>query len=392
MADYLDATGLHIDSLEDRKAAVKALIRALIAPNLDLSPDQPSGQLVEIFCERTQSSLELLREVFSSWDPDNASGWALTALSLITGVQRRAATFGTVTLTVNLDGGTTLPAGSVASVSGDATNRWVTDADVVAPAGPAANYPCPATCEDTGPIQALAGTITVIATPVAGWNSVTNALDAAEGLAEETDTELRLRRELELALGGSTTVDAIRAELLELDGMIEVFVNENDLDVAAGGIAAHSFEAIIWDGAVPAVADADIAEVIFETKAAGIRTSGSTAVNHTDEQGNSHRIRFTRAVEARVVVEVTIPAANRGPDYPGNPAVQTAVETWAAAFFSVGTDVYRSEVSAAVVVLPGVENVSLVQLSFWPAAVAPVDLTVGVSQIATIDAVDVTVL
>jgi len=388
MSDYLDGTGLNIDALEDRIAAVKAALRSLISANFDLSTDQPSGQLVEIQCERTQSALELLRSVYSGWDPDNATGHALTALSLISGTQRRAATFGTVTLTVNLNGGTTLPAGSVAAVSGDLTNRWVTDADVVAPAGPAADYPCAATCEASGPIQALLGTITVRATLVPGWNSVTNAADAAEGLAEETDTALRRRREQELALGGSTTVDAIRAELLELVGMVSVDVFENDLDVAAAGMPPHSVWSVIWDGAGGAVANTDIAEVIFEEKAGGVRAYGYTVVTHTDEQGNTHQIGFTRAAQIAIAVEVTIPAANRGADYPGDAAVAQAIGDWADDYFAPGVDVYRSEIVGVVVALPGVENVSLCRLALAPVppgVFAAADRLMGVAQLATID-------
>ncbi len=396
MADYLDDTGLHIDSLEARNIAVKSLWRALIAPNLDLSTDQPSGQVVEISNERVQSALELLREVYSAWDPDSATGHSLTALALLTGTQRRAATHGRVTLTVTLTGGTTLPAGNIAAVTGDATNRWVTDVAVVAPAGPPADYPVAATAEQTGAIQAIGGTITVIASPFGGWTAVTNAADAIEGLAEETDTALRLRREIEVARAGSATINAIRADLIALTGMISVGVTENDSDVAALGVPPHSFEAIIWDGPAPhAVADIDIAEVIFETKSAGIRASGVTPITHTDEQGNDHVIRFTRAVATRVSVEVTIPAADRGPGYVGDPAVADAIEAWADDFFAVGADVYRSEISAAVVVLPGVLNVSLVRLVLGPSppgVPAAVDLVMTVAQIATIAAADVTVL
>jgi len=388
MADELTATGLAIDSLEDRKAAVKALVRAAISPNLDLSPDQPSGQFVEIFCERIQAALELLRGVHSSMDPDAATGSTLTALSVLTGTPRRAATKGTVTLTVKLDAGITLPAGNVASVSGNPTNRWVTTADATNPGGAPANVNVAAECETAGPIQALAGTITVIATPFAGWNTVTNVADAVEGLAEETDTELRLRRELELAISGSTTVDAIRADLLELTGMISVTIYENDGDfVDANSVPSKTFEAVIWDDA--AVANADIAETIFEGKAAGIRAYGATIVSHVDEQGNSHAVGFTRATERRVLVEITL---DDGPDYVGDAAVATAIETWAADNLGVGDDVYRSKISGAAIDLQGVENVSLVRLSFWPAAVGAADLVVTIREIATIAAGDVTVI
>jgi hypothetical protein len=388
MADQLTATGLEIDSLEDRIEAVNALLRSAISANLDLSADQPTGQLVRILCERAQAVLELIRSVNAGMDPDAATGDALTALCLLTGTQRRAASAGTVTLTLVLDALTTVPAGSVAHVAGDAENRWVTNEDVTSVG--AGNYFVAATCEATGPIQALAGTITVIATPVAGWNTVTNALDAAEGEAEETDTALRLRREVELTIGGSTTTDAIRAELLALTGMIEAIVYENDRDLTVDGIPPHAFEAILWDGAPPTVANADITEAIWTSKAAGIRPWGSTLSTHTDEQGIMHAVRFTRADPLRILVEVTLlvdPAT-----FPGAAAMQVQIETSATAYLTVNAELYRSKVIDWAMELPGVLNVSLVRLAIWPAAFAAADVTVGLREIATVDAADVTVL
>jgi uncharacterized phage protein gp47/JayE len=390
MADELTSTGLAIDSFDTRLANVQAALRAAIAPNLDLSPQSATGQLVYILVERIQANLELIRAIYSAWDPDSATGQSLTALAYITGTARNPATPGHVTLTVNLNGGVTLPAGSVAAVTGEPTNRWVTDDDVVAPAGPAANYFIDATAETAGAIQALLGTITVIATPVAGWNSVTNAADATPGDDEETDVALRLRRELELAIGGSTSVDAIQAELIDLDGMEECWVLENATDVVdANGLPAHSFEAILWDGSTPAVTNALIAETIFKTKAAGIRSFGVTTQSHTDDQGNAHAINFTRADDQRMLVEVTL---TTGAGYPGAAAVRALIEAQGNANLGIGDDVYRSKVSAVVCTLPGVVDCSLVRLSIWPAALGAADVPIGLRQIARFAAADVTVI
>ena len=389
MSDELTVAGLQIDSLEDRLEAVCGLLRAAIASNLDLTPDQPTGQLVRILVERTQSVLEVVRAVHAGGDPLTATGQALTALCYLTGTQRRAATYGHVTLSVNLDGGVTLPAGSVAHVAGDAENRWATDVDVTAPAGPPAAYNVAATCEASGPIQALLGTITVIATPVVGWNSVTNAADAAEGDAEETDADLRERRELELALGGSTTIDAIRAELIALTGMIEAIVIENDAHYVVDGMPPHSIECIIWDGSPAAVADADIAETIWTSKSAGVYAWGLTdTANHTDDQGGIHVVAWTRATPLQILVEVTV---TTDATYLGAAAIQDYIEAQAATFFSCGVDVFRSRIIDWTMEVQGVVDVSLVELAISPAVVAAVDIPVDIREIATIAAGDVVV-
>jgi hypothetical protein len=84
----------------------------------------------------------------------------------------------------------------------------------------------------------------------AGWNNITNPLDAKRGRAADTNETLRARREAELAAAGSGSVDGIRADLLRLedeDGArvidsCRVFDNDTDA-FNADGLPPHSVEA-----------------------------------------------------------------------------------------------------------------------------------------------------
>ena len=79
-------------------------------------------------------------------------------------------------------------------------------------------------------------------------------------------------------------------------------VYENDTDSTdANGIPAHSLAAVIHGGDGPSVAKA-----IFETKAPGIGTYGSTSEVITDEGGQEHRVYFSRAVTRRTYLYMTI--------------------------------------------------------------------------------------
>jgi uncharacterized phage protein gp47/JayE len=211
MTDQLTATGLELDDLLTRQARIFSELRANISTVLDLTTDDSLGQIVNILLESEQAMAELIQAAYNSWDPDSASGHSLTSMSMVTGTQRNPATQGTVVLKCNLDGATLLPAGSQARAGNDPDNTWETLADFTSPAGPAANYNIDAQCITAGEIEAPAGTITTIVTPVVGWNSVTNDADADTGDEQETDSELRLRREIEVTAGGSSSVDNIRA-------------------------------------------------------------------------------------------------------------------------------------------------------------------------------------
>lgn len=86
-----------------------------------------------------------------------------------------------VTLSVNLDAGATLPAGSIAHTTGFSAVRWVTTEAVTNGGGSAATVTVPAVAEHVGPTPGPAGTITAKVSAVTGWNTVTNAADATPG-------------------------------------------------------------------------------------------------------------------------------------------------------------------------------------------------------------------
>lgn len=79
-----------------------------------------------------------------------------------------------------------------------------------------------------GPIAAPVGSLIEIMTPVSGWTNITNFKAGVTGRNQETDSELRLRRELSIRIAGTATVEAIRARLLqEVPGVSSVTIIEN---------------------------------------------------------------------------------------------------------------------------------------------------------------------
>ena len=136
------------------------------------------------------------------------------------------------------------------------------------------------TAQNTGPVQAPAGTLTVIETPVTGWTSVTNPLDADPvGTNLESDIDFRIRRLEELAIAGRATTEAIKSQVLTVDDVTAVVVFENDLFVVDPDDRPPKSVDIVVEGGVIA----EIAAKIFDTVAAGILTIG-------DHYRNSHRL------------------------------------------------------------------------------------------------------
>ena len=403
MTDTLTSTGLTIRTLSERIALIKASLRSAIAANLDLSSDQPDGQFVEILAEAIQQLAELSQEVHGAFDPDQATGLSLTALSLITGTLRRVATYGTVTLDLDLDATTTVPAGTIFAVSGEPDNQWILDSAVTSVG--AGTYQGTATASQSGAIPALATTISVIVTPVAGLNSVDNPTDATAGLELETDTALRLRREVEVEQGGSASVDSIQAALSEITEVLEVIVLENERSRAADGMPPHSIEPVIWTGGTDPAASvlAEIASTIFSEKASGVQSYGTNTNDgdysdpltreltqtHTDTQGNEHEIGWTLAEGMRVELEYTLVTDS---NYPGDAAFQAAVAAWDDSNLSIGEDVLHARFIANAFDVDGVVNVTLLRLRFFGGAWGTSDLTITNRQKATISSGDITVI
>lgn len=175
--------------------------------------------------------------------------------------------------------------------------------------GKTAQVPVTLTAETAGSIQAPAGTLTEIETPISGWTSIANALDAEVGDDEETDAELRTRRAASIQIGGTGTADAIRADLLALDDVTACLVFENkNTTVDDDGRPGKSFEVLISGG------DSDeIAATIFASKAAGVETFGSTSVTITDSQDYEHLIKFNRPTSVPIYLEVDVTTNVRFP-------------------------------------------------------------------------------
>ncbi len=357
-----------------------------IDPELNTQPETPIGQLNGIFAAKLNELWELAAAVYSAQNPDTASDFSLDGVSALTGTNRAPATKGTVTLTVNIDPGT-LPAGSIAEVDGDPTNRWVTTEDVTNGGGGAADFDVEAEAENAGNIAANAGTITKISTPVIGWNTVTNALDADPGTEIDTDAQLRVRREAELSQAGTGTLPAIRADLLGVDDVEAVSVFHNPTDYQVGNLPPHSVEAVVLGGD-----DQDILDQLFESVGAGIQTYGTTTGTVNDGQGNTLDFAFSRPTDVDIWLEIDINVNTN--DYPadGDTLIETAVKAYGDANYRMGDDVVLSllycPINSAVA---GIEDITEIRVGDSSPPVSTSNWPIGPRELARLDTTRITV-
>lgn len=317
------------------------------------------GKLLRVVAEPASEVWDLAQAINAGQDPDGATATLLDAVGALSGTIRLAAQPSLVTLTLTGTPTTVVASGSrvktlstgkvfatLASATITAATAWaITTPYVVGDirknasriyvcitAGTSAGSGGPTTTSaditdntahwrycgegtgtidvgaasaDTGAVIALSGDLTVIDTTISGWSSVINLLDADLGRDIETDPDFRARRELELAQAGASTTDAIRADLLQLAGVISVTVFENQTDLTDGdGMTPHSVEALVRLP-VGAANDQLVWDQLRKSVAAGIVTLGTSSGTSTDDEGTVHTIKYSRPSEQAIYVDVT---------------------------------------------------------------------------------------
>lgn len=434
-------TGFNEKLLSDIKAEIEEQQRNDISPGLNQSSTAVLGQLNGIFAAKVAELWEVLLAVYRSIDPDSATGEALDNLCLLTGIVRLAATKSTVTLTATGTPTTVLPAGRVASVNGNSSARFDTLASATITAlsawanthayvvgdrvtnasrayqcitaGTSAGSGGPTTtssnitdgsvhwrylgqgtgavnvaaeAEALGSTIGLAATLTVIETPVSGWSNVTNFLDVTVGRNEESDAALRLRRAEALQTTGAGAVDAIRGDVLRVSGVTQAFVFENVTDATDGaGLPPHSFETVVLGGAAN-----DLAQAIWDSKPAGIKTYGGTSGTAVDASGANQTINFSRPTSINIyhVINVKINAGTFPSD--GDAQIKTALLAYGSAL-TVGDDVVASaQIPGIFDNVSGVLDVAVLQ-GTAPAPATSATIAIGSRELAIFDSARITI-
>jgi uncharacterized phage protein gp47/JayE len=384
MGNFVTAAGLEIKTVETILAELDARQKAEIDPNLNTAPDEPMGELNGIFAAQLREGWEVLQVAYNGFNPDATEGFLLEALCALTGTVRRLATKSTVTLDCDLDIATTLQAGvNYSSVLGDPDNRWTPVTDYTATVGGVQAVLFEA--EEAGAVAANSGTITVIATAVVGWNSVTNLLDATVGRNEDSNTTLKERREEELRASGTATVDAMRADLLQVEDVEQAQVFENVTDYTdATGLPGKSIEVVVYDGSPPALTDDEIAQAIWDTKGAGVRTFGTDSGTATDSLGNFHTIYFSRPTEREIWLELDLDT-NLLTGYVGEDAVKTAIVAKGLIKLLVGSDVIVNDYLSVAQQFDGVIDVTAIRAGFAVSPVGTINLVITTRELAVLD-------
>ena len=391
-------TGFVRPSVEDILADIESDQRSLISQTLDQDPDSPLGQINGIVARQLGMAWEATETSYNAFDADRAEDFLLTALGKLTGSLRDAATKSVVTLTVNLNSGTTLVAGEhFARVVGEPNKRFTPRTSFTAPS--TGNHSVVFEAEVAGPVTAGSGTITVIATAVVGWNSVTNPNPATPGTVAEDDPRFRAKREAELARAGNQTFAAIKADLAALrhegnQWVLSSEVFENTDNVTDGeGRPAHTFEVLVYTNTLtrPTNWKDQVAQVIWNNKPGGILPWGiaSDNGNATNEKGETIVIPFSVVTPVPIFLSMVLTTV---PGFASNATVRDTIVLEASeAYKQPGADVVALFVRALPFRVPGVLDVPTFTLGTAPAPVGTGNIAIGLRQVATFSTANISI-
>ena len=107
--------------------------------------------------------------------------------------------------------------------------------------------------------------------------------------AGESDASVRARMNLATASRGVFSMDAMEAELRKITGVSHLLIRVNDEDTTVDSVPGHTIAAYVNGGNA-----GQIASAIWRKKPPGIGTYGTVSRTVTDEQGNSHIVKFSR--------------------------------------------------------------------------------------------------
>lgn len=258
MSYFSTVSGLLKPSFATMFTAVKTRFKTAFGDDIRIDdPDGVFGRLSRIYTEIKDDILSDFAATKAALLPSTSTGAILSELVKFNGITRNVASNSTVTVTLGANAyGTSIPASGAIVATQTGAEFEIQGPVVIAPSG---TSPATAIAVEDGAVEAPAGELTVINTPIRGWDSCTNALDAEVGDAQESDPNLRARRWAAARAVGIHHPSMIKKVLSDLDNVTDCYVEVNNTPYTnSNGVPPGCVRAILMGGS-----DQDIADTLF---------------------------------------------------------------------------------------------------------------------------------
>jgi len=353
----LDRTGFKRRRFQDLYDEIEDKAKEAFGENINTSERSPLGIILRLFAWFLAMIWGVAEDVYNSAYKNTAGGNNLDRLGPYSGVTRILEQWATGSVIISGTPGRTEEAGfQVATKTG-------VYFETIDPFTIGTNGTATVKIEALAPGSqgnVAAGSITIIVNPNPDITAVTNPERTQGGREKETDAEFRDRMDQAVAGGGAASLDALRGALLRLENVRAAAVIENNtIQTDSAGRPPKSYQAYVLGGD-----DQTIAKTIFDKGAAGIESYGDISVEVTDLGGYPHIVKFSRAEEVALKIQVDV---TKNDSYPadGDDLIRSALVRYVGGEdggsyyngLNMGAPVVYTRLISAVYSVTGVEDV-----------------------------------
>ena len=330
--------GIEVQTFQEIYDELVLGYQGIYGNDITVDPDSPDGQRIAI---EAQSQLDLQSfalTMYQQSDPDFSTGQPQQRIMKLAGITIRPPSRSQVDVDIVTDRPVTLEANY--TVQDTLGQSWITLSDVAIPSG---TTTITLFSELFGAVEAEVGTVTEQATFVIGVISINNPLAATVGVEEETEEEVRQRRNLSLESPTSSSIGRLFTALGSVNNVTDLAVYENDTDVTdANGIPAHSLWVVVEGGAV-----SDIVEAMVLNKTGGKGMVGAITSTFTETvirpDGSTFEIIHTMTFDRPTITPIFV-RLDATRKIPANPVDTVLIaQEIASRTFNIGNNVQASD-------------------------------------------------
>jgi len=313
MSDVLDENGLQLKDLETLRTELEDNFKSIYGSDINLEPNSPDGQLVNIFAQAGADLREMLQQLNTNFDPDQAEGVVLDQRVAINNIQRAGGTYTQTPINITTDRALNLIGldSESATLNPDIPGLYTIKDDSGTEFYLLSSYSFVGASTESltfraaeiGDIQVQVNTITTPVEVVPGVTDINNPSGATvQGVDEEPDITLKIRRKQSTSISAVGFLDSMEAALFSLDGVTTAIVNENNTGIVdADGTQPKTIWAIVEGG------DSDeIGATIYAKKSSGSGMRGAQVVSVPRTGGGTFSAKFDRPTNVNLYIKFTL--------------------------------------------------------------------------------------
>lgn len=311
MPNSLDSTGLTLATATELQNNMTTALQTIYGADIVLTSDSPDGQWMNIIIQAILDVQDLIMNVYTGFDPDNAIGVTLDQRVAINGIQRQAGTFTITQITVVTSASVNLygmdqTAQQIYTVSDNAGNLFELVTTVLGLGSGTHSLTFQAVTP--GAVVTTPNTITTQIVIVLGVTSVNNpSTYTTLGVNEESDAALKIRRQQSVSLASQGYFASLFAALENTPGVTSTFIYENFTNsTATNGVPGHYIWVILGGSGDPLA----IATAIYEKRNAGVGMYGTQSYNITQVDGSIFTVNWDDVTTQNIFVVFSVSPLN----------------------------------------------------------------------------------